>query len=154
MCEWRACTDGKHGPSLFSLKCHNCKKGFITHQSERSCTSRNSHRAWEMRPLHQTAEVITTVLFRSPHCLQRGGIGGRKMEEQNEQEGKRGQRVSSVCIKAANVTYFWWQISFFTSLSSSTAFSGFFFYYQQTKQYLKPRVQRTAWTSSWITVYS
>lgn len=37
---------------LFSLKCHKCKKGFIKHQSQWSCTSRNSHGASEMRPAH------------------------------------------------------------------------------------------------------
>ncbi len=47
---WVDLADGKFRPCLFSLKCQNCKKGFIKHQSQWSCTSRNSHGASEMRP--------------------------------------------------------------------------------------------------------
>lgn len=61
-------------PAYFPWKCHNCRKGFIEHQSRHRCTCRSSHRASEMRPPHWTAEAITTAWSRSQPCSERADL--------------------------------------------------------------------------------
>lgn len=72
-------------PRLFSMKCHNCKKGFIKHQSQQSCTSRNSHGGLGNE---------TSALNRggNHHCLAQVISLLTEMKKQRGEEASGGQR--------------------------------------------------------------